>query len=124
MIDAMTAALRTALDGGDTNLELQMRLLAGTAGEYGQAMLIAAADRVLRSHLWPALTPRTSHVNVRRERIGVADAGDLSVHMYLDRPGVLQLSLSRKVGWLPTEYLRDVCIGMDHQLWRQILEAR
>lgn len=124
MIDALPAALNTALNGAETDLELQMRLLAGTAGDYGQALLITAADCVLRSHLWPVLTPRTPQVNVRRERIGVTDAGELTVHMYLDRPGTLWLSLCRKVGWLPTEYLRAVHIAMDGALWEQIRETR
>lgn len=124
MIGTMTAALRAALPASENDLELQMRLLVGTAGENGQALLICAADRVLRNYLWPLMMPRTPQINVRRERIGVADAGDLTIHMYLDRPGVLQLSLCRKVCWLPTEYLRDVHIEMDHQLWRQIRKAR
>ena len=122
MIHALTTALQVALTAAETDLECQMRLLAGTAGKYGRNLLIAAADRVLRSHLWPTLMPRRSEEMIVRHLIDDANAGELIIRLIVGQPGTLWLSLSRAGGsWI--EHLREVRIQMDMALWSQIREA-
>jgi hypothetical protein len=116
-------ALRKALKDGEVNLELQARQLAGMAGELGQELLIAAADRCLRSCSWPRLRPRSPQATLRHQ-LGTVQDDELHIRMHLYRPGVLSLSLQRKLDYDVPELLRDIEIEMDAELWRQILAAR
>jgi hypothetical protein len=122
MIDARTEALRAALDRTETDLEFQVRLLAGTAGEYARNMLISVADQVLIRHLWPALKLRPAQEPILRDLIGDAEVGELSIRLIAGQSSTLWLSLSRMVcGWV--EYLRNVRIPLYNALWAQIREA-
>ena len=122
-VELVDEALRAALVAGESNFELQLRQLAGEAGEYGQALMIAAVDRTLRSCQWPLMHPRTPRSTIRH-LLGMAEDGELQIRMCLYEPGVITLYLQRQVHWEPVEYLRDLRIPMDSGLWEQILEAR
>ncbi|WP_407543610.1 hypothetical protein Q0M94_27830 (plasmid) [Deinococcus radiomollis] len=120
--EAVAEALKKALKDGEANLELQARQLAGIAGELGQELLIAAADRCLRSCSWPRLRPRSTQANLRHQ-LGTVQDGELYIRMHLYWPGVLSLSLQRKLDYDATELLREIEIEIEAELWRQILAA-
>ena len=121
--EVVAEALRKALKDSEVNLELQARQLAGMAGELGQDLLIAAADRCLRRCSWPQLRPRSPQASLRHQ-LGTVQDGELHLRMQLYWPGVLSLSLQRKLDYDAPELLRDIEIEMDAELWRQILAAR
>ena len=120
--EAVAEALKKALKDGEANLELQARQLAGIAGELGQELFIAAADRCLRSCSWPQPRPRSTQANLRHQ-LGTVQDGELYIRMHLYWPGVLSLSLQRKLDYDATELLREIEIEIEAELWRQILAA-
>jgi hypothetical protein len=59
MIDALTAALIAVLAELITDMEFQIRSIAGEARTYGLARLVGAGDALLTPASWTELSPKT-----------------------------------------------------------------
>ena len=119
-LERVAEALRLALAGAESDLELQTRVLVGMAGDLGQDLLVAAADRGLRSCQWPQMRPRPPRASPLRELLAAVTDGELTIAMLMLRPGVLRIVLRRQVAYADSESLRGIEMEMDTQLWEQI----
>lgn len=99
MVGAVTAALADTLEklGGD--LEFQMLVMAGQAGEFGRARLIASGSVPLLANDWNALTEMRWHpahaeaLHGRYAAYSVDNHTDRMLYLIFTVPGILAVSL-------------------------------
>lgn len=124
-VDRLVMTLRLALAAGENDLELQMRMLANEAGEYGRKLLLIAVDRCLRACRWPQMMPRPRQARSRLEMLGQVSDGELTIWLELLPPALLRVRLThRETVWPHAEPLYSVDIEMEPQLWEQIRGAQ
>lgn len=99
MVGAVTAALAAALETLEENLEFQMLLLTGQAGDPGRAQLYAAGSVPLLAADWRALMAmrwQPAHPEALRGRYAaysIDNHTDRLLYLVFTTPGILAVSL-------------------------------
>jgi hypothetical protein len=127
MIGAVTAALAHALELLEGDLEFQMLLLIGQAGECGRARLFAAGSVPLMAADWQALTEMRwyfAHPEALPGRYAadsIANHTDHMLYLVFTVPGILTVSMEAADANWTWSVMKNVELPVNLATWYALL---